>query len=213
MGAYMLWFLVSCVSAASLSLIVPQSNLIPNPGTLPISTSATLTDIGQVHTAILQKDNRFVFRNISTGSYLLDVHCRDFLFAPLRVDVGDSDNVEVWQTFRGHEWENKGEKLVERPVEVRVLAGKDHYEHRSGCKWLQKPCSYSVQHRRETSSQLVCLIVSILSLLKNPMILLAVVGLGLVFGMPYLIDSSKFGYLLNRRIRVLTVYSGSGDAC
>lgn len=33
-------------------------------------------------------------------------------------------------------------------------------------------------------------IVSPLSLLKSPMILLAVVGLGLVFGMPYLIDNS-----------------------
>ncbi len=33
-------------------------------------------------------------------------------------------------------------------------------------------------------------LVSPASLLKNPMILLAVVGLGLVFGMPYLIDNS-----------------------
>lgn len=35
-------------------------------------------------------------------------------------------------------------------------------------------------------------IVSPLSLLKNPMILIAVVGLGFVVGMPYLMDSSKF---------------------
>lgn len=33
--------------------------------------------------------------------------------------------------------------------------------------------------------------VSPMSLLQNPMILLAVVGMGLMFGMPYLIDSSK----------------------
>ena len=37
--------------------------------------------------------------------------------------------------------------------------------------------------------------VSPLSLLKNPMILIAVVGLGFVFGMPYLMDSSKLSLL------------------
>lgn len=38
-------------------------------------------------------------------------------------------------------------------------------------------------------------VVSPLSLLKSPMILLAVVGLGLVVGMPYLIDNSTSIYL------------------
>ncbi len=33
-------------------------------------------------------------------------------------------------------------------------------------------------------------VVSPLSLLKNPMILIAIVGLGFVFGMPYLMENS-----------------------
>ena len=33
-------------------------------------------------------------------------------------------------------------------------------------------------------------VVSPLSLLKNPMILIAIVGLGFVFGMPYLLENS-----------------------
>ena len=37
--------------------------------------------------------------------------------------------------------------------------------------------------------------VSPLDLLKNPMILIAVVGLGFVFGMPYLMDNSMFTFL------------------
>ena len=37
-------------------------------------------------------------------------------------------------------------------------------------------------------------VVSPLDLLKNPMILIAVVGLGFVFGMPYLMDSSMFPF-------------------
>jgi len=127
-------FLIPLVSTASLSVIVPPSALVPNPSTLPPSTSATLTDIGRVYTASLQRDNRFTFRNVSAGSYLLDVHCRDYVFAPLRVDVSSNDRVEAWQTFRGHEWDNKGENLVERPVQLKVLGGKDYYDQRSGCK-------------------------------------------------------------------------------
>lgn len=137
--------LLPLVSAASLSLIVRSTALLPNPNTLPPSTSATLTDLGRAYTAPLQRDNRFTFRNISAGSYLLDVHCRDYVFAPLRLDVSSDDKVEAWQTFRGHEWDNKGEKSVERPVELKVLGGKDYYEQRSGCKW----CIEFVVHGRE----------------------------------------------------------------
>jgi hypothetical protein len=35
-------------------------------------------------------------------------------------------------------------------------------------------------------------IVNPMSLLKNPMILIAVVGVGMMVGMPYLLDSSTF---------------------
>ena len=34
--------------------------------------------------------------------------------------------------------------------------------------------------------------VSPMDLLKNPMILIAIVGLGFVFGMPYLLDNSTY---------------------
>jgi len=37
-------------------------------------------------------------------------------------------------------------------------------------------------------------IVNPMTLLKNPMILMGVAGLGLVFGMPYLMDSSMFPF-------------------
>ena len=135
---------VSLISAVSVSLIVPPSALIPNPNTLIPSTSATLTSLGRTFTAPIQRDNRFTFRNITTGSYLLDIHCRDYVFAPLRLDIGN-DNVEVWQTFRGHEWDNKGEKLLERPIQLKALAQKDYYEHRAGCKFFIELSGNSVE--------------------------------------------------------------------
>jgi len=52
---------------------------------------------------------------VSAGSYLLDVHCLNYVFAPLRVDVKDAPSegeaaVTVYQTFRGNEWSNLGER-------------------------------------------------------------------------------------------------------
>lgn len=37
----------------------------------------------------------------------------------------------------------------------------------------------------------VALLVNVLSILKNPMILLGLVSMGIFFGMPYLVDNSK----------------------
>ena len=124
--------------AATLHLSIPPSTLLPNPATLPPSTHATLSTLGQSHTALLQRNNAFTFNNVSAGSYLLDINCRDYHFAPLRVDVGAEEKVEVWQTFRGNEWDNKGEKVGEGVgscrAEGRVVGGKAFYEARSGCE-------------------------------------------------------------------------------
>ena len=44
----------------------------------------------------------------------------------------------------------------------------------------------------ENMAEMLCLAVSPLSLLKNPMILIAGVSMVLVFGMPYLMDNSMY---------------------
>lgn len=88
------------------------------------------------------------------------------------------EKVEVWGTFRGNEWSNKGEVIEVKEVakegidskgmrvwgfEGKVAAGKEYLMERSGF--------------------------SPLSILKNPMILIAIVSMGIVFGMPYLMDN------------------------
>ena len=76
------------------------------------------------------------------------MHCRDFAFEPLRVDVtvegdrkgGEQEKVVVWQTFLGNEWENKGEKRGEGPsgvvAEVWPIGVKEYYEVRGGCEYI-----------------------------------------------------------------------------
>ncbi|TVY84511.1 hypothetical protein LSUE1_G000636, partial [Lachnellula suecica] len=102
-----------------LRIAIQPTALLPNPSVLPPSTTASLTTLSSIHRAPLRVDNTFDFRNVSSGSYLLDVHCHTHAFAPLRVDVheGDVKEVEAWGTFRGNEWANKGEAAVVRKSE------------------------------------------------------------------------------------------------
>lgn len=168
--------LASLCSAARLLLQIPNTHLV-NPSTLPSTTHATLQSSGPPLDAYLTRSNTFNFNNVSAGSYLATVHCRDYAFEPLRIDVNLEEAVEgsgekreiirAWQTFLGNEWDNKGESRGEGGnglvIEARPLAQKYFYQERQGF--------------------------SPLSFLKNPMILMAVVSMGLIFGMPKLMEN------------------------
>ncbi|KAF2640465.1 hypothetical protein P280DRAFT_549337 [Massarina eburnea CBS 473.64] len=168
--------LASCASAARFMLHVPATPFM-NPSSLSSTTHATLQSSGPPQEAYITRSNAFNFHNISAGSYLATVHCHDFAFEPLRIDVtveelveGSGDKKEVvraWQTFIGNEWDNTGESRGEGGnglvVEVKPLGQKNYYQERQGF--------------------------SPLSMLKNPMILMALVSMVLVVGMPYLMDN------------------------
>jgi hypothetical protein len=119
-----------------LSIVIPASHHLQNPSSLPPSTSATLTTLSHTYTAPLDTQNTFRFRNVSSGSYLLVVNSATHAFAPLRIDVTD-EKVAAWTTFRGHEWDNKGEFLAVgsgNTVEARAVGTKEYYMSRSGCE-------------------------------------------------------------------------------
>ncbi|KAF1844589.1 uncharacterized protein K460DRAFT_354488 [Cucurbitaria berberidis CBS 394.84] len=168
--------LASLTSAARLLLQIPNTALV-NPSTLPSTTHATLQSSGPPLDAYLTRSNTFNFNNVSSGSYLATIHCRDYAFEPLRIDIaveeaveGSGDKKEViraWQTFLGNEWDNKGESRGEGGnglvVEARPVLLKDYYQERQGF--------------------------SPLSFLKNPMILMALFSMVLIFGMPKLMEN------------------------
>ena len=129
---------LSLASSAIITLHLPSAPSLPNPNALPPSTHATLSTLGQPpYSAPLTTANTFVFRNVTSGSYLADVHCKSFAFAPLRVDVAEENGaaVQVWETFRGNAWDNKGEAVREDGLgyEVRVLGQKGYFMERSKC--------------------------------------------------------------------------------
>ncbi len=134
-------------SAARLLLQIPNTALV-NPSTLPSTTHATLQSSGPPLDAYLTRSNTFNFDNVSAGSYLATVHCRDYAFEPLRIDVTVEEAVEgsgekkemirAWQTFLGNEWDNKGESRGEGGnglvIEARPVGTKYFYQERQGCK-------------------------------------------------------------------------------
>jgi hypothetical protein len=128
--------------AAELTLYLPAK---PNPFGLSPSTHATLSSLGQHYDAPLSALNTFVFHNVSPGSYLVDVHSPSVRFQPLRVDITEVAAgvvVEAWETFRGNDWGNKGERLLVKEgsagkgVELRAVGTKNYYAERPKCKLI-----------------------------------------------------------------------------
>ncbi|KAF2155869.1 hypothetical protein K461DRAFT_82762 [Myriangium duriaei CBS 260.36] len=156
--------------AAELTLTIPSTSLLPNPNLLPPTTHATLLCPSGVLTARLSRQNTLHFPSVPAGSHLLSVYTRDYTFPPHRIDVSPSTpaHINAVQTFRGHEWGNLGpaagnSSTGSLTLPVRPLARRDFYQRREGF--------------------------SVLSVFKNPMILMALFSGALIFGMPYLMEN------------------------
>ncbi|KZZ96857.1 hypothetical protein AAL_04086 [Moelleriella libera RCEF 2490] len=163
----------SSSSSSSSTLITLSLPPAPNPFALAPGTHATLSALGARYSAPLSSLNTFVFRNVSPGSYLADVHCPSDAFRPLRIDVDADGRVHAWDTYRGNDWGNKGEVASKTSsnnaaaqdvvVEVKSLGKKLYY--------MERPAF------------------SVLSILKNPMILMGLVSMLIFFGMPKLMEN------------------------
>lgn len=192
----------AAAATTTVNLVIPPTHLLPNPRSLPPQTHATLSSFHFGASAYLSPANTFAFHNVSEGSYLLDVHSPTHAFAPLRIDVlpvvagaGQTEKdektvklkVAAWETYRGNDWNNKGEAAVVTnggAVEVKVFGPKNYFMERSSCKW-PRASNLTIMVAN------VALPVNVLSILKNPMILLGLVSMGIFFGMPYLVDNSE----------------------
>lgn len=210
--------------AADFTLYLPAT---PNPFGLPSNTHASLSSLGQYYSAPLSAVNTFVFRNVTPGSYLADVHCKTDAYRPVRVDVtaggvdGSQETFAAWDTFRGNDWGNKGEVLplkegsAGKGVELKALGKKVYFMERPACEYCLRPASPKKRHRdgprssnrskwcnAQTANKSQC-IVSVFSVLKNPMILMGLVSMVIFFGMPYLMDNSTCLVTLSQLLPLL----------
>src|SRR5947209_5406978 len=85
----------AAVSAISITGRFEPSPALPNLSQLPPTTVLTLstTPLENSRSSLILADNTFRFRNVTAGSYLLDVNCRTHIFPPLRVDVAKDGSV------------------------------------------------------------------------------------------------------------------------
>ncbi|KAJ5714524.1 uncharacterized protein N7483_011705 [Penicillium malachiteum] len=143
------------LAAASLTIKIPTSNLLPNPQVLPASTHATLTTLpsGNDHrlTASLSHGSNLVFQHIPAQqeSYLLDIRSSEYVFAPYRVDVAADGS--LFSVFGRPSAETHGTIGVMR-IDAKLVGRRGFFEERAKF--------------------------SPMSLFKNPMILLAIAALG-----------------------------------
>ncbi len=170
----------------------PQQQLQQLLTTIPGWTRATLeAGHGRRYvSAPITAGGKLVFANVTAGSYLGEVHCTTNVFGPLRVDVeeetlgsgGKRLLVTATETYRGNDWANRGEALRR----VAVTSSVDGAEKASGAPtFLVGPLILTTKEYYTQRSTF-----NVLSLLKNPMILMALVGMVMMFGMPYMMDQS-----------------------
>lgn len=106
-------------------------HLPPNLPPLHPSTNALLIDTAFTRTALLTRANTFVFRNLTeSGTYLLDIGCRDWDFAPMVAHVRDA-GIEVARKGGG-----ELKRMEGGGWEVRVVRPRQGWEDRGGCEFI-----------------------------------------------------------------------------
>ncbi|KAK5072544.1 hypothetical protein LTR64_004982 [Lithohypha guttulata] len=185
------------VLGAQLVLRIQPSQILANPNSLPPSTHASITaPNGVVFRSSLRKDNSIVFDDMSTaGSHLLNIYTRDYTFASYRIDTkpdlaaagaGSNDAVPILiefvaQLFPGTQWSDTGANLVPSQPDSRSSTGQSPRPQSTFTIVPKVLAAKQFYEQRPAFSPL--------TLLKNPMILLAIVALGFTFGMPKLMES------------------------
>lgn len=140
--------LITLVTALLLSVHALPELRIRLPSSLPPlppSTHASLLAVGQpLLTAPITTRNGFLFRNLTTGTYDLDVACREYDFEKgLVVQVGEECGIEVRrgpaviaEPVKGnYELDGKWWLTSSLEFEVAVTRRREWREERGGCKF------------------------------------------------------------------------------
>lgn len=124
------FLLFSLFSTCTLGLditgsITSNSHLL-SLASLPPSTLVVLSSPNLEYKTHPTPRGLFKFRNVTAGpTYILQIECLTHSFPPLRVET-QSEDIEVYQTFRGNAWSHRGAKLA-YPIQITALAKADYY--------------------------------------------------------------------------------------
>ncbi|KAF3926694.1 hypothetical protein ABW21_db0203545 [Orbilia brochopaga] len=152
------------ISAVTVTGGIKPNNQLPSLSLLPPSTTVTLAGdrLQDSRSSHVFANGAFKFQDVKPGTYLLEVHCRTHVFPSFRVDVNSEGLIEVFGTFRGNEWNNKGERRP-HPIDISPAKASEFYQAREGFNPMK--------------------------LLGNPMILIAIVAIGAMTLMPKMVEN------------------------
>ncbi|KAK6347062.1 hypothetical protein TWF696_007142 [Orbilia brochopaga] len=152
------------ISAVTVTGGIKPNSQLSSLSLLPPSTTVTLAGdrLSDSRSSHVFANGAFKFQDVKPGTYLLEVHCRTHVFPSFRVDVSSDGLIEVFGTFRGNEWNNKGERKP-HPIDISPLKSSEFYQVREGFNPMK--------------------------LLGNPMILIAIVAIGAMTLMPKMVEN------------------------
>ncbi|KAK9242653.1 hypothetical protein V1506DRAFT_546845 [Lipomyces tetrasporus] len=155
-------YIAHTVSAYSLRGFLDSTIANGRPLTFSPTTEVVLRSAEAKYKSYIRADGEsFVFLNVTAGSYVLSVNSIEHAFPTLRVDVAENE-VEVFLAHRGNEWGFKGARQP-YPIELKPFAPAVYYQYREGF--------------------------NVLKLFKNPMLLIGLLTLIMVFVLPKMMDS------------------------
>ena len=132
---------------------------LPDPSSSLNSTRITLND-GRTHNTYTQADGTFIFHRVPPGVHLLDVQSREHHFSQVKIQLLE----ESMDSPKCIEYVYPGapKQAIPHPLELTAHASYEYYEPRQGF--------------------------SIFSILKNPMLLMMIVSVGMMVLMPKMME-------------------------
>ena len=132
---------------------------LPDPSSSLNSTRITLND-GRTHNTYTQVDGTFIFHRVPPGVHLLDVQSREHHFSQVKIQLLE----ESMDSPKCIEYVYPGapKQAIPHPLELTAHASYEYYEPRQGF--------------------------SIFSILKNPMLLMMIVSVGMMVLMPKMME-------------------------
>jgi len=153
--------IISCYSVSVVGRIYPNT-ILTEVNTLTSNTEIILNS-GE-YVSYLKTDNSFEIKNVKPGLYLLQINTKDYEFEKFWILVDETNTVLAAKEVTDIEFSTEffKENRCNYPLEVQAIYKKDYFEPRTS--------------------------INILGFFKNPIVLLMVISLGMMYVMPKLIS-------------------------
>lgn len=148
--------------------VLPLSPLELSATFIQLISDSQMGELPFQETSVRANDGYFVFSNVTKGDYELVLNSIYFDTNNEAYKISVRNKVVVNKVFNGHDYKNDLGPAVEYPMVVGPLHRQSYFKKRESF--------------------------GLLKLLKNPMILISLVSLGVVFVLPKLTESGMFCY-------------------